>query len=65
MDELHRININNFVKMLIESHRHSQMFMISHYMSGYGIFQNADICMLSDINIVNKPERYNTHVVIK
>lgn len=65
MDELHRININNFVKMLIESHRHSQMFMISHYMSGYGIFQNADICMLSDINIVNKPDRYNTHVVIK
>lgn len=65
MDELHRININNFVKMLLESHRHSQMFMISHYMSGYGIFQNADICMLSDINIVNKPERYNTHVVIK
>ena len=65
MDELHRININNFVKMLIESHRHSQMFMISHYMSGYGIFQNADICMLSDINIVNKPERYNSHVIIK
>ena len=65
MDELHRININNFVKMLIESNRHSQMFMISHYQSGYGIFQNADICMLSDINIVNKPERYNTHVVIK
>lgn len=65
MDELHRININNFVKMLIESHRHSQMFMISHYMSGYGIFQNADICMLSDINIVNKPESYNTHVIIK
>lgn len=65
MDELHRININNFVKMLIESNRHSQMFMISHYMSGYGIFQNADICMLSDVNIVNKPERYNTHVIIK
>lgn len=65
MDELHRININNFVKMLIDSNRHSQLFMISHYLSGYGVYQNADICMLSDLNILNKPERYNEHIVIK
>ena len=36
-----------------------------NYLSGYGVYQNADICMLSDLNILNKPERYNEHIVIK
>lgn len=65
MDEMHRINIIQMVKLLIESRRNSQMFMISHYISGHGTFTNAEICLLNDKNIINKPHTYNEHVTIK
>lgn len=65
MDELHRMRIMQFVKLLIETKRNAQMFMISHYVSGHGVFTGAEICMLNDKNIINKPIEYNNHVVIK
>lgn len=65
MDELHRIRIMQMVKLLIESRRNSQMFMISHYVSGHGAFTNAEVCLLNDKNIINKPSRFNEHVIIK
>jgi hypothetical protein len=65
MDEMHRIRIMQMIKLLIESRRNSQMFMISHYVSGHGAFTNAEICLLNDKNIVNKPSKYNDHVTIK
>lgn len=65
MDELHRMQILQLVKLLIETKRNSQMFMISHYVSGHGAFTTAEICMLNDRNILNKPKEYNGHVVIQ
>lgn len=65
MDEMHRTRIMQLVKLLIESHRNSQMFMISHYVSGHGAFTQSEICLLNDKNIINKPTRFNEHVVIK
>lgn len=65
MDELHRMQIMQFVKLLIETKRNTQMFMISHYVSGHGVFTGAEICMLNDKNILNKPIDYNKHVIIK
>lgn len=65
MDEVHRINITNYVKALVDNNRHSQMFMISHYVTGHGIFSNAETCILNDANIINKPLNYNDHVVMR
>lgn len=65
MDEMHRTRIMQLVKLLIESHRNSQMFMISHYISGHGAFTQSEVCLLNDKNIINKPLRYNEHVLIK
>lgn len=65
MDELHRVRIMQMIKLLIESRRNSQMFMISHYVSGHGAFTNAEICLLNDKNIINRPENCNKHITIK
>ena len=48
-DEKHRVNIMDFVKNL--SSEYSQMFMISHYHNGHGIFTNAQITILDVSNL--------------
>ncbi len=65
MDDLHRVRITQYVKQLMDTNQHSQMFMISHYISGHGVFSGADYCLLSDTNIMHKPKEYNKHVVIE
>lgn len=65
MDDLHRVRITQYVKQLMENNHHSQMFMISHYISGHGVFANADYCILSETNILHKPKEFNKHVIIE
>lgn len=65
MDDLHRVRIGQFVKSLMENNAHSQMFMISHYISSHGIFQNADYCLLNENNIMHKPNDFNKHVILE
>lgn len=65
MDDLHRVRIVQYVKSLMDNNRHSQMFMISHYISGHGVFSNADFCVMSEANILHKPKVYNKHVIME
>ena len=64
-DEQHRFNIMNFVKAYVDSNRCSQMFMVSHYVSAHGMFTNAEICIMDDSNLINKPEVFNQHVIAR
>ena len=64
LDEKHRINIISFVRSFVESKRCSQMFMVSHYATGYGAFTNADILVLDDENLLDIPQDYNHHATI-
>lgn len=60
-DEQHRINMMTFVKQLMDSHQHPQLFMVSHYSASHGSFSNAQTLVLSAFNIAT-PEHYNDHV---
>jgi hypothetical protein len=62
-DETHLTNVMNYVKMLIEANRHSQLFMISHFAVGHGGFTNADVLVLNGSNIT-VPLKHNEHVEI-
>lgn len=62
-DETHLTNAMNYVKMLIDADRHSQLFMISHYAAGHGSFTQADYLVLNGANI-STPQRHNEHAVI-
>lgn len=64
LDEKHRINIITFVRGFLESKRCSQMFMVSHYATGYGAFTNAEVLILDDANLLDVPQKYNDHVKI-
>lgn len=65
MDDLHRVRIGQYVKSLMENNAHSQMFMISHYISSHGIFSNAEYCLLNENNIMHKPNDFNKHVILE
>lgn len=62
LDEKHRINIITFVRGFVESKRCAQMFLVSHYATGYGAFTNAEILVLDEDNLINVPQVYNEHV---
>lgn len=62
-DEAHRVKLMDFVKQLMDSNRHSQLFMISHYASSHGSFTNAEVMVLDSTNIA-VPGAYNQHVVL-
>ena len=63
-DETHLTNVMNYIKLLIESHRHSQLFLISHFAVGFGAFNQADVCVLNGSNIT-VPMKHNEHVEIE
>lgn len=62
-DESHRTNAMHFIKRLIDSNDHSQLFMISHFAVFHGSFTNAEIIVLDQTNIV-VPKEYNQHVTL-
>lgn len=61
-DEAHRPAINQFISRLMESQRYSQVFMISHYVAGWGSFNDAEYLVLDGRNIT-VPSSNNTHAV--
>lgn len=63
-DNEHRERLVQYIKALMEQDLFSQMFMVSHYASVYGAFNNAEFLVLCDRNIT-VPEVYNQHVVMK
>lgn len=65
LDEKHRINIIAFVRDFVESKRCSQMFMVSHYATGYGAFTNAEILVLDEDNLIDIPQDYNHHAILR
>lgn len=64
LDEKHRVNIMEFVKNFVESKQCSQMFMISHYLTGHGVFSSAQVTVLDDTNLLTLPDSYNKHATI-
>lgn len=62
-DEAHRVKLMDFVKQLMDTNRHSQLFMISHYASSHGSFTNAEVLVLDSSNI-SVPGAYNQHAVL-
>jgi hypothetical protein len=65
LDEAHRVAIMHFVRSLVETNKCSQMWLVSHYQQGHGIFSNAEVCVMDDSNIVNVPHSFNNHVVMR
>lgn len=64
LDEKHRVNIMEFVKNFVESKQCSQMFMISHYLTGHGVFSSAEVTVLDDTNLLTMPDKFNRHATI-
>lgn len=62
-DEQHRLNAMSFVKQLIDSNHHSQLFMISHYIGTHGGLSNPEVLVLDSSNIAVTGQ-YNTHAVL-
>lgn len=62
-DEQHRVNLMSFIKQLLETQNHPQLFMISHYASNHGAFTNADVNVLDSTNIA-VPGHYNQHLIL-
>lgn len=62
-DTEHRRAFIDLVKALYEQQCFKQIFLISHYSHQYDALSNADICVLSEHNIL-KPVKYNEHVRI-
>lgn len=63
-DEQHRINVMQFVKQMMDNKHYSQLFMISHYVSSWGVFLGAQHLVLDATNIA-VPDGYNQHVILK
>jgi len=62
-DEAHRPAINQFISRLMESQRYSQVFLISHYVAGYGSFVDSEYLVLDGRNIT-APSLHNTHATL-
>lgn len=64
LDEQHRVNLMNYIKLLVDTKRHSQLFMVSHYAPQYGAMTQAEVCVLDSSNIAT-PMTHNKHVSIR
>lgn len=62
LDEKHRENILQFVDEFVTGKQCSQMFMISHYAAQHSIFENAQVCVIDEGNLLTLPTTYNHHV---
>jgi hypothetical protein len=62
-DNEHRNVLAATIKELMETKSFTQLFLVNHYSSMYGIFTNAEFCVIDPSNIM-VPEVYNEHVTI-
>lgn len=66
LDDAHREAATATIKSLMENYNYSQCFLVSHYASSYGAFNNAEICVLDKSNLALASTMvYNKHVTIK
>jgi len=64
-DKAHRETATHVVNSLLNHNTFSQLFMVSHYEDGYAPLVDADICVLSDTNVVVPvSDKVNHHVEI-
>lgn len=63
-DEQHRMNAMNFVKQLMDSNRHSQLFFVSHYAANHGAFTETEVLVTDAANIAVFGD-YNKHVTMR
>ena len=63
-DEQHSENYVRFVNNCLEHGDASQIFMISHNYAGHASFVNAEVFVVDEKNVLNKPSRYNEHARI-
>ena len=62
----HREQATAVIKILLEQKAFTQLFVISHYHEGYSALSNADICVLSNLNVtVPNSNNVNKHVSIR
>ena len=64
MDGHHRAEAVSLIKAFSEQLTFSQMFIVSHDVTQYNSLPNAQVCVLSDSNIIT-PGKYNEHVTFK
>jgi hypothetical protein len=62
-DEQHRTNVMNFVKRLVDTGYHRQVFLVSHYAVAHGAFTNGEVLVMDPRNIM-VPDKHNEHVVM-
>lgn len=63
MDEEHQRNFMNYIKTIMDAHRHSQCLFISHFAFASGVFKDASYVVLNPSNIT-VPGNYNVDVKI-
>jgi len=63
-DESHRPNMVNFLKSLLDSGQHSQIFMVSHDAGTHFQLTHADVIVIDPIG-VTLPKVYNKSVIIE
>lgn len=65
LDDQHRFEAVREISWMMENGNHPQLFMISHYVSNYSAFTDAEICVIDERNIVIPAGReFNQHVKI-
>lgn len=65
-DKEHRIIATHVINSLMNHHAFSQLFMVSHYEDSYTPLMDADVCVLSDSNVVVPvSDRVNHHVIME
>lgn len=64
-DDMHRANLMNYVKTLLETGHVSQIFMISHFSSMHGGLANYESLVLHSANLDVVPDNANKHATIR
>lgn len=54
--ELHRTNLYNYIKLLVESHRVEQVYVISHFPSTHGSLTHADVNVIDPTGVMITPD---------
>jgi len=62
-DKDHRTAASLMIRNLIEQQTFPQVLAVSHYQDVYGVFTDAQVCVLNDTNIL-VPKNFNEHVIV-
>jgi DNA repair exonuclease SbcCD ATPase subunit len=63
-DKAHRFNFMQYLDVLFNGKKISQIFMINHYSDMYGLVGDHDVVVIDKTNVL-VPESYNQSVIIK